>query len=127
MSSADFARTSRRRIIAGNPTTITIHRVDNPVEGSHRGEVRSIVGPFTVRIYWQGTAAATEVNSDPGSMVVDRQPSLIADETADLRAGAYVTDEFDVAGVGHFRIRAVHPATVGGEIVGYVAALEMVN
>ena len=127
MSSADFSRASRRRIIARNPTTITIHRVDNPVEGSHRGEVESTVGPFTVRIYWLGTATASEVNSDPGSKIEDRQPSLIADETADLRAGAYVTDEFDVAGVGHFRIRAVHPATVGGEVVGFAAALEMVN
>jgi hypothetical protein len=127
MSRAEFARAARRRIIAGNPSVITIHRVDRVPSGGGRLPVKSDVGPFTVRIYSARNATVQQDSSVAGVQQRDRDWSLIADDQADLRAGANVTDEFDAVDLGHFRILDVHPQRVDGELVGYAAELERIS
>ncbi len=127
MSRVEFARARRRAIIARNPTQIAVHRVEMPVKGGGRDRVESYPGPFTVRIYPLRPMTVQEPASLAGRQQQDRDWSLIADETADLRSGPWVTDEFDVAGLGHFRITDVHPQMVAGQVVGYAAVLEKIS
>lgn len=113
--------------IEQNPTTITIHRTEKIDTGGYFEEIESEVGPFVVRIYQYGTWAPQEVSTLAGTKQVDRTWGMLMDYEADVKAGSNVLDEFEVPGLGRFRVLEVYPQKVKGEIVGYQVILEKVS
>jgi len=113
--------------IQQNPTTITIQRTEKKDVGGYFDEVQSTHGPYTVRIFQKGYAFPKETSTLAGTKQTDGGWGLIADWNADIKASAQCSDEFDVANLGHFRVVAVYPQIVQGEIVGYQADLEKVS
>jgi hypothetical protein len=113
--------------IQQNPTEITIQRTKKVDMGGYFDEVKSEHGPYTVRIFMEGMRIPREVSTLAGTKQVDKGWGMLADYQADIKDGANVQDEFDVPGLGHFRILAVYPQVVQGQIVGYQADLEKVS
>lgn len=120
-------RDARRRAIAENPVSITIQRRERIAEnGGFREETRT-VGPMTVRIHQERTQSPHDIKTLAGTTQSNRRWSLIADDTADLRAGPHVVDEFEVTGMGRFRVVSVIPLSIGATIYGHQAELEQVQ
>ncbi|GAW27986.1 hypothetical protein [Carboxydocella sp. ULO1] len=113
--------------IQQNPVTITIQRTEKVDMGGYFDEVQSEYGPFTVRIFHRGSWVPQEVSTLAGTKQVDKGWGMLADYQANLKAGPNVVDEFDAPGLGHFRILAVYPQIVQGQVVGYQADLEKVS
>lgn len=113
--------------IQQNPVEIIIQRTEKIEAGGGFEEKESEVGPFTVRIYQQGTLIPQEVSTLAGTKQVDKTWGMLADWQADIKAGPNVLDEFDVPGVGRFQTLEVYPQKVKSEIVGYQVALEKVS
>ena len=114
-------------VIQQNPTTITISRTEKTDVGGYFDETKSKVGPLTVRIYQYGTWTPQEISTLAGTKQVDRTWGMLADWQADIKAGANVLDEFDVFGIGGFRVMEVYPQVVNGNLVGYQLVLEKVS
>lgn len=115
-------REARRRAIRLNPVTITITRREKVRQGGGFREEVTTLRPQVVRVYRKGRQAPRPVESIPGTLQL--QPwGLLADHTADLKADA---DEFEVPGLGRFRIVQVWPDLRNGEVTGYQADLERV-
>lgn len=127
MTVAQALRSAHRRAITENPVSITIQRRERIAQdGGFREETR-MVGPMTVRIHQERTQSPHDIKTLAGTAQSNRRWSLIADDTADLRAGPHVVDEFEVAGMGRFRVVSVIPLPIGGTIYGYQAELERVT
>ncbi|WP_238524580.1 hypothetical protein [Caldicellulosiruptor hydrothermalis] len=90
-------------------------------------EVKSTRGPYTVRIFQKGYAFPKEVSTLAGTKQTDGGWGLITDWNTDIKATSNCSDEFDVPNLGHFRVVAVYPQIVQGQIVGYQADLEKVD
>jgi len=119
---------AHRRMIAENPVQVTISRTERVEQNGAFAEVKSQHGPYTVRLFQNlSQRSAREVTVTPGTKQTDTRWGLAADESADLRAGPDVTDEFEVAGVGSFRVTAVYPLMLAGATYGYQAELERVS
>lgn len=115
-------------VIQQNPVTITIQRTTKARSGGGFTQAQSIVGPFTIRVFEQGTnRAAREVSAVAGTKGEDPGWGLLADYLADIQASPLVKDEFDVAGLGHFVVKAVAPQLALGQVVGYQVDLERVG
>lgn len=114
-------------VIRQNPVTITINRTEKASQGGGFGEVKSEVGPLTVRIFQQASGVPQEVSTLAGVKLVDGAWGLLADSEADVRAGANVQDEFEVPGLGRFRVVGVYAQVMRGKPVGYQAVLERVG
>lgn len=126
----DFVTIRRQHIawaIQQNQTVITIQRTRRIDRGGYFEEETHEVGPFVVRIYQTARQAPVTIDTLGGVKQLDRGWGLLADETADIQAGANVKDEFDVEGVGRFQVAAVYPQVVHGVVVGYQADLEKVG
>ena len=120
-------REAVRRVIAENPTEITIQRREKIEQDGGFAEQESTAGPFTVRIFQRESSALPQtVSTLAGTAQVDTRWGLIADFEADIRAGSTVVDEF-VAFGQRFRIVAVYPHILGGQVISYRADLERVN
>lgn len=113
--------------ISQNPIEITIRRTTKQDKGGHFEEVEEDIGPFTVRIFQQSFRAPQETSTLAGTKNIDRGWGLLADHTADIKAGSNVLDEFEVPGLGKFQVIAVYPQIVKGQLVGYQADLEKVS
>lgn len=113
--------------IQQNPVEIIIQRTEKIEAGGGFEEKESEVGPFTVRIYQQGTLIPQEVSTLAGTKQVDRTWGMLMDHEADVKAGPNVLDEFEVAGIGKFQVLEVYPQVIKGELVGYQAVLEKVS
>jgi len=114
--------------IRQNPTEITINVTQRMKSGGGFEEVKSQIGPLTVRVFIGSRPPKSEIASDKaGRKEVSESYSLLADYTANLPSGPDVTQEFDAYPHGHFRITSVHPQIVQNEICGYVAELERVK
>ncbi|MBO8169343.1 MAG: hypothetical protein H0Z35_09200 [Thermoanaerobacteraceae bacterium] len=113
--------------IQQNPVEITVQRTEKVDMGGYFKEQPSTVGPLTVRIFPQGNRIPQEISTLAGTKQVDKSWGLLADYQADIKAGPNVQDEFDVPGLGHFRVIAVYPQVVQGQLVGYQADLEKVS
>ena len=113
--------------IQQNPVKIIIQRTEKIEAGGGFEEKESEVGPFTVRIYQQGTLIPQEVSTLAGTKQVDRTWGMLMDHEADVKAGPNVLDEFEVAGIGKFQVLEVYPQVIKGELVGYQAVLEKVS
>lgn len=119
---------AHRRMIAENPVQVTVSRTERVEQNGAFAEVKSQHGPYTVRLFQsQSLRSAREVTATPGTKQTDTRWGLAADESADLRAGPDVTDEFEVVGIGIFRVVAVYPLVLAGVIYGYQADLERVS
>mgnify|MGYP000159202564 CR=1 FL=1 len=127
MTIVEALRKAQAQAIAENPVQITVQRTEKVDMGGHFNEVTSQHGPFTVRIFQQGSRIPHEISTLAGTKQVDKGWGLLADYQTDLRAGPNVKDEFDVTGLGHFLVIAVYPQRVQGQIVGYQADLERVD
>jgi len=90
-------------------------------------EVQSEHGPYTVRIFPQGSRISQEISTLAGTKQVDKSWGLLADYQADIKTGPNVLDEFDVPDLGRFCVLAVYPQVVQGQVVGYQADLEKVS
>ena len=126
----DLAALRRQHIawaIQQNPVEIIIQRTEKIEAGGGFEEKESEVGPFTVRIYQQGTLIPQEVSTLAGTKQVDKTWGMLADWQADIKAGPNVLDEFDVPEMGKFQVLEVYPQKVKSEIVGYQVALEKVS
>jgi hypothetical protein len=114
--------------IAQNPTVIVIKRTEKVRSGGGFVEWVSTIGPLMVRVFMQGgPAGQQDVSSVAGKKETDTVYGLLADHTADLKAGPAVTDKFEAPGLGTFLVRAVYPQVVDGVVVGYQADLERVS
>ncbi|OJF16985.1 MAG: hypothetical protein A6D91_04695 [Bacillaceae bacterium G1] len=126
----NFVEVRRRHIvwaILQNPTEILIQRTQRVDKGGYFEEETREVGPFVVRIYQTTRHAPVTVDTLGGAKQLDRGWGLLADENADIQAGANVKDEFNVEGIGRFQVVAVYPQVVQGVVVGYQADLEKVG
>jgi len=126
----DLAALRRQHIawaIRQNPAEIIIQRTEKIEAGGGFEEKESEVGPFTIRIYQQGTLIPQEVSTLTGTKQVDKTWGMLADWQADIKAGPNVLDEFDVPEMGKFQVLEVYPQKVKSEIVGYQVALEKVS
>ena len=128
MDALGALRAAHRRMIAENPITITISRTERVEQDGAFAEVMNQHGPYTVRLFQNlSQRSARDVTVTPGTKQTDTRWGLAADDSADLRAGPDVTDEFEAAGVGSFRVTAVYPLMLAGAIYGYQAELERVS
>lgn len=127
MNFVDKRRAHTKWNIDQNPTTITINRVEMPRVGGGRGKVESTLPPITVRITVASTKIGDQMHvSDPGIVKADPY-FLIAEYNADIRAGADVSDTFETADQGKFRVKTVYPQRYNGQIVGIQAGLERMS
>lgn len=127
MNLAEFRRQLVLWNIQQNPTEITIQRTEKIEQDGGLKEVSSTIGPLTVRIFPQGSRIPQEISTLAGTKQVDKGWGMLADYQAGIKAGPNVVDEFDVPGLGHFRVVAVYPQMVQGQVVGYQADLEKVS
>ncbi len=128
MDTLSALRAAHRRMIAENPVQVTISRTERVEQNGAFAEVKSQHGPYIVRLFQNlSQRSAREVTVTPGTKQTDARWGLAADESADLRAGPEVTDEFEVDGGGSFRITAVYPLMLAGSVYGYQAELERVS
>lgn len=113
--------------IQQNPTVITIKRTEKVRSGGGFTDQVSEVGPLTVRIFAQPTGGRHEISDVAGRKQTDTAYGMLADDTADIKAGPNVRDEFEAPGLGVFVIRAVYPQVVAGVVAGFQAELERVK
>ena len=119
-------RLDTKRTIKENPTIITINRIEKqPVNGAFR-EVKSTVGPFTVRLYQTGNSNINTVSKTSGTKQTSKAWSLLADFDADIKSGLNITDQFDALGF-HFKVVNVIPVMNGDEVISYQCSLERVD
>lgn len=126
MGVVEAVRAAWRRSILENPTTITIERTERLDRGGYYENVASTVGPFVVRLFQHGRRSPVVVSDRAGEKHIEPQWGLIADHTADIRAGPDVTDEFTAQG-GRWRVTAVYPRYIAGQLVGIRADVERVT
>lgn len=111
--------------IRENPTDVTIHVTKKVKSGGGFEEVKSQIGPLTVRVYVGSRPPKAEIISErAGRKEVSESYSLLADYTANLPSGPDITQEFEAYLHGKFRITSVHPQIVQNEICGYICELE---
>ncbi|MBU5441213.1 Fe-S protein [Paenibacillus sp. MSJ-34] len=128
MIDASVRKANLRWNILQNPTVITIRIAEKVRKGGGFTEVKSEIGPMTVRIFADSRQAQGTIVSDtPGRKETSSVYSLLADDTAGLTSGPNIEQEFDADPYGSFRIGAVHPQIVNGEICGYYADIERVK
>ncbi len=120
-------KNAQAQVIAENPVQITIRRTTKVAEGGGFNEHASNVGPFTVRVYQQKAVNSQETSALVGTKYVSKSWGLLTDYQADVQASPTIKDEFDVADVGRFVVKAVYPQKIQGEIWGYQADLEKVS
>jgi len=109
-----------------NPTTITIKRTRYEEYKGARRKVEEYIGPLTVRIYQaRRRVSANERTSEAGSMTV-MVWGMLALYDADLMNGPNVRQEFEVEGLGTFRITQVKPQIINQQVVSKQAELELV-
>ncbi|NQS75246.1 MAG: hypothetical protein HQP61_02205 [Peptococcaceae bacterium] len=113
--------------IQQNPTIIIVNRTEKIDKGGYFEEIKSEAGPFTVRIFTQGTQVLQGVSTLAGTKQLDKTWGMLADWQADIKAGPNVLDEFDVPGLGSFQVVGVFPQKMNGSLVGYQVALEKVS
>lgn len=113
--------------IKQNPTEITISRTEKTDMGGYFEETKTETGPFTVRIFTQGTQVPQEVSTLAGTKQLDKTWGMLADWQADIKAGPNVLDEFGVTGLGSFQVLVVFAQVVNGELVGNQVTLEKVS
>lgn len=126
----DLVKLRRRHTawaIQQNPTVIDIKRTEKTDAGGYFEEAESEVGPFTVRIFAQGTQVPQEVSTLAGIKQLDKAWGILADWKADIKAGPNTLDEFEVPGMGSFQVVGVFPQVVNNELVGHQAILEKVS
>lgn len=127
MTAWEAMRRAWRRSIDENPTTITITRTERLDRGGYYEQVTRQVGPFRVRIVQWGRRSPVLVADRAGEKMVQPQWGLIAEHTADIRAGPNVTDEFTTPDGRRWRVAGVYPRYVAGQLVGLRADLEQVS
>lgn len=108
-----------------NPTTITIKRTRYEEYKGARRKVEEYVGPLTVRIYQARRQIANEKTAEAGSSMVIVW-GMLAPYDADLMNGPNVRQEFEVEGLGTFRITRVKPQIINQQVVSKQAELELV-
>lgn len=127
MDMVNFRRQHTAWAIQQNPATITINRTEKIDKGGYFEEVKTEVGPLTVRLYQQKSGVPQDVSTLAGTKQVDGAWGMLADWQADIKAGPTVLDEFEVPGMGQFQVLEVYPQIINDELVGYQVALEKVS
>jgi len=123
------ARQGQHALIQLNPSRVTIERTSVAEVDGGPQEVTETLGPYTVRIFLEGPSEGSDV-TDPttgGTLVRQMGYSMAAAWDADLEHESRVRDEFTLGAYGRFRIVAVYPLRLVGDVFGYQAALELVS
>lgn len=113
--------------IEQNPVEIIVHRTEKLEVDGHFGDHKSILGPFTVRVFQKANRDPKDISTLAGTKEVGASWGLLADENADLKSGPNVKDEFVVEDLGSFTVVEVFPQIVNGRVIGYQADLERVK
>lgn len=114
-----------RIAISLNPTTVYVKRKEYVPDGGGRKLVESEPGEHVILLYTR-FAGQTELAETAGRRDEVAWVAL-ADDEADLKWGANVTDEFEVEGVGKFRIVDGQPIQAEGQLAGWQLVLEKVK
>ena len=122
---AQVQKEAVRIAISLNPTTVYVKRKEYVPDGGGRKLVESEPGEHVILLYTR-FAGQTELAETAGRRDKVAWVAL-ADDEADLKWGANVTDEFEVEGVGKFRIVEGQPVQAEGGIAGYHLILEKVS
>ena len=95
--------------IAENPVQITIERTTKTASGGGRKVEKSMLGPYTVRIFKQGGKQITVNTSATTAGTRQDAPmwAFLADENADIQCTSTITDEFEAFGQ-RFRVTAAN-------------------
>lgn len=125
-------RQAHQALIDQNPVSVTVSRTalaSNGAGGFNAPVAVPQAQPITVRVYEeQPLQNGTRVETDlPGQRQVTKRWGLLAPATADLKADPLTTDEFAVAGLGAFRVKAVVPKRHAGALYGLQAELEQIS
>ena len=126
MNLVEMRRTHTRFSIDQNPMEITVNRIEKKNMGGYYDEVKSVEGPFIVRIFISSSGSPQKITTLAGEKQVDRYFGLLADFEADIQAGTNVKDEFEAMGM-KFLVKAIYPQMINSQIVGYQGELERVN
>jgi hypothetical protein len=114
--------------IRQNPIEITIRVTQKVKSDGGFEEVKSQIGPLTVRVFESSHQTQADIVSErAGRKEVSSDYALLADDVANLPSGPDVLQEFDAYPYGKFKVKSVHPQIVQGEICGYLADLERVK
>ena len=115
------------RNIQLNPIEITVQRTEKvDMDGCFEEQVITLE-PYVVRVFQKSSKIPQDVSTLVGTKQVDEMWGLLADNTVDLKAGPNIKDEFNVPVIGQFRIVAVYPQMVQGQLIGVQADLERVS
>ncbi len=114
--------------VGENPVEITIERTEKKPKGGGREIVKSMAGPFTIRIFAQKgkSMGVTTLVTTPGIRQEDRSYAFLAEATADIRCSPDVTDEFAAYG-RRFRVTDVVQRYWQGELTSIDGTLEEVS
>ena len=125
MSRNSFAN-SVGRAINRDRHEIIIHRTGKIDSGEGYDKIVQETLPVQyVRLYPK-KATHYQVNDVTGNNHVDGHYGLLGDIDIDIQASPELKDVIE-SRLGNFLVKAVHPYTFGGRIVGYQADLERVT
>lgn len=113
--------------ISQNPTVISVGRTEKVRQGGGYNDVTTTVGPFTVRLFMYAVGIIGNEDVSVGGIQQRDRWSILADHTSDIRASTNVIDTFEIPNIGHFRVKAVYPQMINGQLVGIQANVEKVS
>lgn len=115
-------------VIALNPTTVTLSRVEYTEDEGARKKTETSVKAQTWLVFPKSPNSlnATESRNEGGMADVLNWGAL-APSTADVKYGAHVTDSFVMENVGTLEVVSGCPIMVGSDVNGYQLELRLVK
>ena len=110
--------------ISQNPSDIVIQRKGQKREAGKIVNVNTVLPFQRMRLYVSGGSENVIVETI-GEKQTDRYYRLLAPWDADIQAGTEVKDTFEIDGE-KYEVKAVHPQSTHGQIVGKQCQIERV-
>lgn len=127
MDLVELRRKNVKWAIQQNPVSITIRRTEYTKTNREAIETKTTKGPYMVRLYRFRQGTIQDRLTTAGTSWSNETWGLLAEYTADIRAGSNVRDEFEVPGIGKFYVKAVYPHIINGQLAGIQAELEQIG
>ena len=121
---AQVQKEAVRIAISLNPTTVYVKRKEYVPDGGGRKLVESEPGEHVILLFSRLNVAEV---AETGGKADKVTWMALADADANLKWGANVTDEFEVAEIGEFRIVDGQPIQAEGQLAGWQLVLEKVK
>lgn len=112
-------------VIALNPTTVTLSRVEYAEDEGARKKTTTSVKAQTWLVFPK--SPSTSESRNEGGMADVSDWGALAPSTADVKYGAHVTDSFVMANVGTLEVVSGRPIMVGSDVNGYQLDLRLVK